>query len=150
MPLKYVNVEIYKKLKADGGDYRRKHHEILAKDNNLTNHPLYQKLHPTPVVKDRYYLLCVLNKKGCIKVGFGQSPFDYWINLLREDDLCPETVTDIIKVEEDLSLKEAIRWQKALNKCQLALDRKLKIVRALKIENLSDIRSHLFTCPVHR
>ena len=150
MPLLNENIKYYQKFKTEGEDYRRRYHELLAKDNNLTHHPLYYKLYSYPVIKDSYYLLYVLNQKECKKVGYGQSPFDYWINLLLGKEFYPDSIKDIMVVEKELSLKEAIRWQKALNKNQATLDRKLKIVRALKIENLSDIRSHLFTCPVHR
>ena len=141
-----INSKIYQAIKAEGGNYHRRFHEMLAKENNLESHTLYKKLHPIPVEEGNYYLICVFNQKECYKIGYTQSPFDYWMDLLNKAENRIDSFSDVSILEKDLTLREAKRWHKYLKDNKAMVDRKIKILIAFKRIHISDFRNSLFSC----
>ncbi|GAB2541056.1 hypothetical protein [Rufibacter soli] len=120
--------------KQHGDDYIKALHVLLAEKNGLHTTQIYQSLLPLQKVKGQYYVVAVIDdESNCSHVGFTESPFSYWVNLLStpNDNSKVTTIKEILILGKGLDKKEALRLASEYKKGKVQIARRNKIGKLL-------------------
>ena len=113
-----------------GDDYVHAYREALAEVNELVGSYLYTKLKPLKKSKGKSYIVAVMDGNyKCVHVGHTESPFDYWIDILRKNRF--GSVKDIEILEKDLDYSLAPKKAKDMKGNMLQITQSLRIKLAL-------------------
>ncbi len=128
---KDIDRKRYWQIKEQHGEnYVNAYREALAEINGLVGTYLYDKLKPMKKSKERSYIVAVIdNSYKCVHVGHTESPFDYWIDILKNHRF--DSIKDIEILEKDLDYSLATKRAKDLKINMLKITRALRIRLAL-------------------